>query len=345
MVSANSGWVMAFDNISTLPDWLSDALCRLSTGGGFSVRQLYTDADEMLFDAMRPSILNGISDPMCHDDLRDRALVLSLPRIDDSSRRDEQAFWAKFQKARRQLFGALLDLAAGAIAEYPTTFLEASPRMADFAKWSVALETAAHWPAGSFLTAYAANRKEQVRAFIEADYVSSHLLDFMKSQECWTGTPTDLYDKLTDLASDTTKRQKEWPKSASALGKDLRKATPSLRRSGVEIVFPRGTTRKYTISRDGTGKDSAVTPVTAVVKPEKPYDLGLTAGVTAELGPTADMTGPTASNDLPSPKNPRENGRSDGNDGNDGRIRPLSIVDDPEGRYPEAFEPTEDGVA
>ena len=68
MVSASSGWLMAFDNISSLPDWLSDALCRLSTGGGFSIRQLYTDADEILFDAMRPSILNGISDPMCHDD-------------------------------------------------------------------------------------------------------------------------------------------------------------------------------------------------------------------------------------------------------------------------------------
>ena len=77
------------------------------------------------------------------------------------------------------------------------------------AKWSVALATAARWPGGSFLDAYASNRAEQVRAFVAADYVSSHLLDFMEARTEWIGTPTDLYDRLTDLASDTTKRREE----------------------------------------------------------------------------------------------------------------------------------------
>ena len=40
MIRARNGWVLAFDNLSKLPDWLSDALCRLSTGGGFSTRAL-----------------------------------------------------------------------------------------------------------------------------------------------------------------------------------------------------------------------------------------------------------------------------------------------------------------
>ena len=38
MIAANNGWVVALDNISYLPPWLSDALCRLSTGGGFATR-------------------------------------------------------------------------------------------------------------------------------------------------------------------------------------------------------------------------------------------------------------------------------------------------------------------
>ncbi len=329
MVSANSGWVMAFDNISTLPDWFSDALCRLSTGGGSSMRQLYTDADEMLFDATRPCILNGISDPMCHDDLRDRALVLSLPRINDTSRRDEQAFWAKFQKARPQLFGALLDLAAGAIAEYPTTLLKASPRMADFAKWSTALETAARWSRGSFLDAYASNRAEQVMAFVEADYVSSHLLKFMEDRMEWTGTPTDLYDRLVELASDTTKRQKAWPKSANVLGKRLREAAPSLRRSGVEIVFPKGKARSYEISKhptkeevptDRSKRDSVVSVDSVVLNLEKPGG----SGVTTELDP---QTEETTDDGLSSPRNPTENGRKDDNDDNDDRKRTQSSDD------------------
>jgi hypothetical protein len=59
-VAASNSHVLAFDNVSGLPGWLSDALCRLSTGGGWACRQLYTDNDEVLFDGTRPAVLNGI---------------------------------------------------------------------------------------------------------------------------------------------------------------------------------------------------------------------------------------------------------------------------------------------
>src|SRR5262249_44830950 len=62
IIGATNSWVVALDNLSSLPPWLSDALCRLATGGGFSCRQLYTDAEEVIFDAMRPVLLTGIED-------------------------------------------------------------------------------------------------------------------------------------------------------------------------------------------------------------------------------------------------------------------------------------------
>ncbi len=62
LFAATNGLVVGFDNLSNVPVWLSDALCRLSTGGGMSTRQLYSDAEESLFDAQRPVILNGITD-------------------------------------------------------------------------------------------------------------------------------------------------------------------------------------------------------------------------------------------------------------------------------------------
>ena len=45
-IAASNGQVLAFDNVSGLPGWISDTLCRLATGGGFAVRQLYTDQDD-----------------------------------------------------------------------------------------------------------------------------------------------------------------------------------------------------------------------------------------------------------------------------------------------------------
>ena len=64
--------------VGSLPGWISDTLCRLATGGGFAVRQLNTDEDEVLFDGARPVILNGIEDIVTRPDL---AVFLTLEPI------------------------------------------------------------------------------------------------------------------------------------------------------------------------------------------------------------------------------------------------------------------------
>src|SRR5262249_53949354 len=58
MIASTNGWLIALDNLSGLPQWLSDCLCRLATGGGFATRELYTDGEEVLFRAQRPVVLN-----------------------------------------------------------------------------------------------------------------------------------------------------------------------------------------------------------------------------------------------------------------------------------------------
>jgi hypothetical protein len=77
-IAASNGHLLAFDNLSDVPPWISDALCRLASGGSFAVRQLYTDRDEILFQAARPIILNGIEDVITRPDLADRAIFLTL---------------------------------------------------------------------------------------------------------------------------------------------------------------------------------------------------------------------------------------------------------------------------
>jgi hypothetical protein len=74
-------------SLSNLPGWLSDALCRLASGGSFALRQLYTDADEVLFQAARPTILNGIEDVIRRQDLADRAIFLTMGFLPQQRRR------------------------------------------------------------------------------------------------------------------------------------------------------------------------------------------------------------------------------------------------------------------
>jgi hypothetical protein len=54
----------------------ADANC--ASGGSFAVRQLYTDDDEVLFQAARPLLVNGIEDVISRGDLADRGIFLTL---------------------------------------------------------------------------------------------------------------------------------------------------------------------------------------------------------------------------------------------------------------------------
>ena len=81
MIAATNGAVVALDNLSHLPVWLSDGLCRLATGGGLSKRTLYTDADETLIDAQRPILLTGIETVLTRGDAVDRSLLVELEKI------------------------------------------------------------------------------------------------------------------------------------------------------------------------------------------------------------------------------------------------------------------------
>src|SRR6516164_9076794 len=193
MIAANNGYLLAFDNLSGLPFWLSDALCRLASGGSFAVRQLYTDDEEVLFQAARPIVLNGIEDVISRPDLADRAIFLTLPPIDQGRRRPEAELWREFEMARPRILGALLDAAAHGLRSLSgfDRRLEKLPRMADFTLWATACETAL-WPAGTFARTYEANRRAAIESMIDADPVASCVREIVARSKSWIGTAAEL---------------------------------------------------------------------------------------------------------------------------------------------------------
>lgn len=256
-IAASNGHVLAFDNVSGLPAWISDTLCRLATGGGFAVRQLYSDQDEVLFDAARPVILNGIEDIVTRPDLADRAIFLTLEPIPEERRRPEQELWAAFELARPGIVGALLDAVAKGLAELPRTKLDKLPRMADFALWVTACETAL-WPSGTFWSAYCGNRDESVDSVIDADPIAVALRALMATRTVWTGTATGLLGALAEEAGERVAKSKIWPDSPRALAGRLRRVAPFLRKVGIDIGFEReGRARTRMIRITTTGQSSA----------------------------------------------------------------------------------------
>jgi hypothetical protein len=237
-IAANNSYLLAFDNLSDLPDWLSDMLCRLSTGGGFGTRQLYTDEEEMLFDAMRPVVITCVDNVIVRGDLTDRAIFLTLLAIPDRKRRAEREFWAEFDCDKPAILGALLDAVAGGLRELPHVELLEHPRMADFAKWATACERAGAgvlWDQGMFADAYALNRASAAQSVIEEDLVANAIRRLMQKHDSWEGGADALLRDLNGLVSDTVKEHRKWPKASNSLSRRMNKAMGVLRKIGIEI--------------------------------------------------------------------------------------------------------------
>jgi len=255
-IAAENGWCQAFENVSEVKPWLSDCLCRLSTGGGFSTRRNYTDDEEKLFDAMRPIMLNGISVGLERADLLDRSLVIVLDEIQAEKRLTERQFWAQAEEARPRILGALLDAVSCALRRIPEISIATLPRMADFAQWVTAAEPALGCREGAFLRAYNTNRQDSNELALDG----SVLVPFLKTiagQGNWSGTASELLEMLRG-ENGMDCRQQGWPKTAASLSGQLRRLIPSLSSIGIVIRFQKtagtGSKKIIAISKVGNGQ-------------------------------------------------------------------------------------------
>jgi hypothetical protein len=132
VIAASNSWVIGLDNLSKVPAWFSDAICRLATGGGYSTRELYTDREEILLDVQRPVLFTSIEELGTRDDFADRKLGIRCPPIDDDNRLTEAKLFAAVDAARPVILGALLSAASMALRRWDMVGDGPWPRMADF---------------------------------------------------------------------------------------------------------------------------------------------------------------------------------------------------------------------
>lgn len=254
-----------FDNLTSVPDWLSDALCRTVTGEGWSKRMLYTDEDTAVFEFRCAVGLAGINLIADRPDLLDRSLILPLEPISPELRRPDRELWSRFEAARPTILGGLLDALARAIVIEPTLRMDRLPRLADFARWGAAAADALGAKSADFLKAYERNVGRQNEAAIDASPVAQVLLALLKEREEWQGEPSDLYRDMSDKAESlkVSVRDKSWPKSANWLTRRLREVRPNLLALGIEITDDRTGDERSMVIRRVSG--NGVIGVTSVI--------------------------------------------------------------------------------
>ena len=251
MISASNCWVLMLDNLTKLSEEQSNALARLATGGGFATRQLYADAEEVVFDLSRPVVVTGIQVRGVREDLRERAINLELPVIEKGSRRREQEMRREYAEARPRMFGALLDAVSCAIRRQDDVVHDGTVRMADAAAWMTAAEPALGLPDGAIVAAFHHHQEAASAAELEADPTSRLLVGHLTAHGDFSGTHGTLLEALRDMASPVDRE--DLPGNAAKLSARLKEIAPALRARGVEMRSPkrgRSGTRLLVIEMD-----------------------------------------------------------------------------------------------
>ena len=264
MISAVNGWLLVYDNISSLPSWLSDSLCRLATGGGFATRALYSNKEQSVIYAQRPIVLNGIEEFVRKADLADRGVFLHPPTIFDFKRREEREFWRSFRQNQPAILGGLLDVIVGALRAFPSVQLASLPRMADFARFGEAVGRGLGWPDERFLSVYLNNRREATASKLELSPLGTALLDLLehyKGSLDWTMAPAEALYAFTKTVDKKVAASPAWPKTPTALGKELRWLGPLLREHGLFVIFSRNHKSRFiTFTTKPRSEHSSDTP-------------------------------------------------------------------------------------
>lgn len=221
---ALGSWVVAYDNLSAVPVWLSDSLCRAITGEAELRRALYTDKELALVRFHRQVILTGIDFAGLAGDLAERLLTIELHRIPDAARLDERTMRARWETARPRIVGALLDLAAAVLERVQHVTVKTGPRMADYMRVLTALDDLHGTSAtATYLAKGAALAADTLTAspFVEM---------LMQQPRDFHGTASDLLEVVADPDPEWRK-PKGWPE-ARGVTTQLRRNAPALRKNG-----------------------------------------------------------------------------------------------------------------
>jgi hypothetical protein len=223
--SLRSSWVVAIDNVRTVPLWLSDALCTVVTGASTVERQLYTNAEAHVMEVRRAVILTSIGLEELADDLADRSLRVPLER--PTSFLSERTLKGAIEDARPQLLGGLLNVAAAVLAKWETLVGNSSHRLADFGLLVRAVDDL--WGSDAELQL---DRVESTarRAALESSPLAAALLEM---QRPWSFTKTDLWELLAGRAPARVKT--DWPRSPRGLTIALRRLHAALQEYGVRL--------------------------------------------------------------------------------------------------------------
>lgn len=225
---ASASWAVCLDNVSVIPPWLSDTLCKAVTGDALVDRALYSDDDVSVLSFRRLLALTSIDTGALASDLSERMLTVEFLPIKSDQRRPHSAVAAAFAEGAPAIRSALFDVLAKVLAALPETHLAELPRMADFARILGALDQVMGW---TTLDTYLVASQVSTADLLDAKPFTSTVADFVDERGSWTGSVS----QLMELLPVPDPRPRSWPVDTTRAAGQLKRDAPVLRSIGITV--------------------------------------------------------------------------------------------------------------
>lgn len=254
IISAHSRWLVSADNVTEISQAMSDAYCRLITGGGMSNRKLFKDEDEHSVDIKRPLCLALIGTEL-QSDMAERSIVIPLAPLTEGLYLPEAELDQRLRAIQPAIMAALLDgvvMAMRRVAEVTERLSGRLPRMSDFAVWGEAAGPAFGWEEDAFFDAYTAHVAARREEDAEDDMLCSKVFDWLCGVPggAVEGPARDLREQLHSYAVQSGSW--DWlPRKTKTFTSRLTRSARRLRSLGVSYTTHRGRVHRLALTDIG----------------------------------------------------------------------------------------------
>ncbi|MFA5315820.1 MAG: bifunctional DNA primase/polymerase [Dehalococcoidales bacterium] len=242
---AEKHWVNTFDNISRIPEWFSDFLCRGVTGEGDMKRSLYTNDDEFIRAYRRCFVLNGIGTYAERPDLLDRSIIFEIPEL--CAKRSEDDIKTEWNQMLPGILGGFFTAISKAMGVVDQVKGHEAFRMSDFARWGAALAGSLGYSQDEFFKKYQESVDRKWEEAADVNTLNGKIAELVRSSDEWKGSFSDLLEEINPKSN----RDRNLPGSPRRLSSALKRIGPLLHTSGIKVSYPTtrepGTGRKHII--------------------------------------------------------------------------------------------------
>lgn len=230
MIHAKNGHLLLYDNLTGMPAEMADAFCVLATGGGYASRQLYTDSDIHVLEAMRPVILNGINEVTKRPDLLERCIYIQLPTLPKGSRKTEKEIEEIISDLLPPVLDELYKAVSTALRNREHVDVPSAIRMADAAHWIAAAEAAMGYAEGELVDFIEAGQQDLVLQTTVNDPLCL-ALKAVAARGIFDGRMDQLFAEVHS----TVENKRILPQSASALSNAITRHRQAYEKAGLSI--------------------------------------------------------------------------------------------------------------